>query len=113
MEEVKAPSPSGETASQPPSLSPGMATLLSGGNGADKPSSSAAPAAQEPLPPAPLRGKRLLQTSLFLADLLLLGLTMWLIFKTQGPFGFIGTALCVVAVILGAWLSCLALWLDR
>ena len=44
-----------------------------------------------------------------------LGVPMWvcqaarLVFKSSAPLSFLETALCVVAVMMGAWLSCLAL----
>jgi len=99
MEEAKASPPSNEPAAQPTSLSPGMATLLRGANGT----------AQAPYPQPNLRHKRVLQVSLLLADLLLLGLALWLSLKGRGAFGTVGLVLCVLSVVLGAWLSCLAL----
>ena len=112
MKGAKASPPPAEPAAKPASLTPGMAALLRGGNGGPKPEDQP----QEPLPPpaAPeaVLGKRWLRASLWLADMLLLGLAGRLVFQAGGTFGFLEIALCVVAVLLGAWLSCLALWLD-
>jgi hypothetical protein len=58
------------------------------------------------------RGKRLLKGSLILADLLLLGLVIYLVFRSHGTFGFVEISLCVIAVMMGSWLTCLALWLE-
>jgi len=90
-------------------LSPGMAALVRGGQ---------EPAGPEALPeprvstPGLRRGKRLLKGSLILADLLLLGLAIYLVFRSQGTFGFVEVTLCVIAVVMGSWLTCLALWLE-
>jgi hypothetical protein len=112
--EAKAPLPAARPR-QPAALSPGMATLVRGGNGAPKapptvfPVSTADSSAAQGFLPA----KRLLQAALFLADILLAGLAVRLVFRAAGPLGTIDTALCVGAVGLGAALSCLAVWLDR
>jgi ABC-type tungstate transport system substrate-binding protein len=57
--------------------------------------------------------RRLVQASLFLADLFLAALIVGLLLKIRGPLGFLALALCVLALALGAWLTCLALWLEK
>jgi hypothetical protein len=104
MGDRKASPPSDEPAASPGNLSPGVATLLRGGNGA------------EGTPPEWFgsRGRRrLVQASLFLADVFLAALIFGLLMKIRGPLGFLGLTLCVLALALGAWLACLALWLEK
>ncbi len=103
------PSPSSEQpAGTPAKLSPGMATLLRAGNGHQEklPTEPGEPARRVP------KSRRLLRLSLCLADVLLLGLAARLAFKNGGSFGWLEIALCSIAVLIGAWLTCLALWLD-
>jgi hypothetical protein len=84
---------------------------LRGGNGGPKAVlEAAAEKLVEPIEAPP--GKRLLQASMVLADLVLLAFVARLIFIANGPMGFIQNALCVLALMTGAWLSCLALWLG-
>ena len=112
MKGAKASPPPREPVAEPASLTPGMAALLRRDNGGPKPEDQPQ---EPPLPPAaPERqnGRRWLRTSLWLADALLLGLAARLVFQAGRSFGFLEAALCVVAVLLGAWLSCQALWLD-
>ena len=90
-------------------LSAGMAVLLRGGNEAAKPEAPPEPRASTV---GLHRGKRLLKGSLILADLLLLVLVIYLVFKSHGTFGFVEISLCVIAVVMGSWLTCLALWLE-
>jgi len=89
-------------------FSAGMAVLVRGGNEAAKP--------EQPEPrastPGLHRAKRLLKGSLILADLLLVGLVIYLVFRSHGTFGFVEVSLCVIAVVMGSWLTCLALWLE-
>ena len=107
MKEAKSPPPPSENAPKPASLSPGMATLLQGGNGATEKadaSSSADPS------PEMRRRQRLIRGSLFVADGLLVVLAVRLVVKSGGHVGFAGVALCILAFLVGAWLTCLALW---
>jgi hypothetical protein len=60
----------------------------------------------------PADRNRSIKISLIVADVLLLALAARMVLKAEGHFGFIEIALCVVALGLGAWLSCLALWRD-
>jgi hypothetical protein len=111
MNQGKGTAASAESGQEGPSLSPGMATLLKAGNGGPKPQerSPTEPALEESARSG-ARDRRSLRISLVLADLLLVGLAASLVFKSGGHFGFIETLLCVAALALGAWLSCLALW---
>jgi len=90
-------------------FSAGMAVLVRGGNEAAKPEALPEPRASTV---GLHRGKRLLKGSLILADLLLLGLVIYLVFRSHGTFGFVEVSLCVIAVVMGSWLTCLALWLE-
>jgi hypothetical protein len=134
MKEATQTPPSEDPATQAPSLSPGMAALLRRGGAASEPAtqlpssphSSAASATDTGQNPDPSPGEgtaengtsaatgrsRLLRISLIVADVLLAGLAATLVFKSGGHFGFAEATLCVVALLLGAWLTCLALWLD-
>ncbi len=110
-------------------LTPGMAALLRGSNGGSKlendaakpralgepPTPEAELQAQPESPPAAptSRPRRKVRVSLVLADLLFLGLAARLIFKPGGPNGFIEMALCALALLVGAWLSWLALWWEK
>jgi len=103
------PAPDSATPAQPANISPGMATLLR----RNQPASNAenkddtTPASQKSAP----RNEKLplLKISLLVADLLLMGLAACLAWR-KGSFGLIEAGLCVLAVGLGAWLACLALW---
>jgi hypothetical protein len=64
-------------------------------------------------PPVPLLRQPWLRLSLIGADLLLLGLAARLILRAHGRVGWVEILLCVVAVGMGAWLSCLALWREN
>jgi hypothetical protein len=83
-------------------LSPGMAALVRG-NGAAQSEGEG-----EPRRPVPSRGLKLIQVSLLLADLLLVALAVRLVVKADSSLGFVGVALCVFAMALGAWLFWLA-----
>ena len=53
-----------------------------------------------------------LRASLVIADVLLLALAAAVVTKTPGRLGLVEVLLCTVAIGLGAWLTCLALWRD-
>src|SRR5260221_651357 len=124
MKEKGSPEPSpitpAESAQQPavPSspapLTPGMATLLRGSKPLPKSDTKdqAYPSPNSQSPPAPgaPTRSRAVQISLIVADALLLALATRLVLKANGHLGFVEITLCVVALGLGAWLSCLALW---
>jgi len=54
----------------------------------------------------------MLQASLWVADLVLLGLAALFVFRAEAGLGFLEILLCASAIILGAWLACLALLLE-
>ena len=92
-----------------------MATLLRGT--APKPAEEVkTPAEPKPngapaQPARPATKNRAIRVSLVVADLLLLALAARLV-SAKGHIGFVEVALCVVALGLGAWLTCLAIWKD-
>jgi hypothetical protein len=107
-------SASSENPSEKPQVTPGMAALLRGGNGdskQEKMPDQSSPIDSEALAAA-TRKRTLIQVSLFIADLVVLGLVMRLAFISHGHFGFFEITLCILALAIGAWLSCLALWLK-
>jgi hypothetical protein len=104
MGDRKGSPPSDESAASPGNISPGMATLLRGGDHAGGTSSGWF---------GPRSRRRLVQGSLFAADIFLAALIVGMLVKIRGPLGFLGLALCVLALALGAWLTCLALWLEK
>jgi len=109
---AKAPPSSAEPAAdKPAAVSPGMATLLRGGNGDPKDRGQPEAPTQAALAGS-ARRKRLIKASLIVADVFLFGLAARLVFKTHGHLGFAEAALCIAALVTGAWLTCLALWLD-
>lgn len=94
-------------------VTPGMAALLRGGNGAAKEVQNGEHSEQAEENRAATRRKRLLiQVSLFAADILVIGLVARLAFVSHGRFGLIEMTLSILALAVGAWLSCLALWLK-
>ena len=100
-----------ENSSEKAKVTPGMAALLRGGNGEGKEQEAANKEVSEDV--AGRAGKRMMiQGSLFAADLLVIGLVARLAFVSHGQFGFVEFALSILALAIGAWLSCLALWLK-
>jgi hypothetical protein len=92
-------------------VTPGMAALLRGGNGAAREPQNGEMPTEESR--AATRRKRfLIQASLLAADLVVVGLVARLAFVSHGRFGVIEVALSILALAIGAWLSCLALWLK-
>jgi hypothetical protein len=108
MSEAKAAPPASAGPNSAPRPSPGLASLV---RGTVRPPEAALPPAR-PSPGRLLARKKLLQVSLVLADLLLLALTVRLVVTYHGSLGPVGILLCSAAVLAGAWLSCLAFWLD-
>ena len=102
--------PAAEPLPGPANLSAGMACLLRRRNGraeveVEEPAVRGdAPALRSALP---------IQVSLVLADALLAVLAGWIMLGTHGNPGWGGNALCLLALVLGAWLSCLAVRLGR
>jgi hypothetical protein len=100
-----------ENSSEKAKVTPGMAALLRGGNGEGK-----EPEATKKEIPEELAGRTrkrmLIQGSLFAADLVVVGLVARLAFVSHGKFGFVEVTLSILALAIGGWLSCLALWLK-
>jgi len=90
----------------------GMAALIRGGNGEAKEPKPADKSPAEECRPARRRSRILIQASLFVADLLVIGLVARLALVSHGRFGVIEVVLSILALTVGAWLSCLALWLK-
>jgi len=125
LKSAEPPTASTQTGGQASTVTPGMAALLrvdqagkpasspaakseSKLAGADPvPSSTNAPAAEAPFT------KWMFRASLIFADLLLFGLAAWLILKGGHPLSWLQIALCILAVTMGAWLTCLGLWWGR
>ncbi len=72
-----------------------------------------ADASREPARSASAMARRRLRWSLFAADALLAALVVWLLWSRPVALGWVGTAFCLVAVTLGAWLAWLAFSLPN
>ena len=95
--------PAASSPSQPgASVSRGVASLLKA-----QPNEEEEPKEQLVEPPHPQRN--LARVSLWAADLLLLGVTAYLTFGTGEPLSVARILLCLAALVMGAWLSVLAL----
>jgi hypothetical protein len=112
-ERAAAAGPSGpDNSGQKAKVTPGMAALLRGGNGEGKePEATKNGEAAEDIAQR-ARKRMLIQGSLFVADLVVIGLVARLAFISHGQFGLIEVSLSILALAIGAWLSCLALWLK-
>jgi hypothetical protein len=97
-----------ENSSQKVQVTPGMAALLRGGNGEGNEPESVVGEDRT----GRARKRILIQASLFVADLLVIGLVARLTFVSHGQFGLFEVTLSILALTIGAWLSCLALWLK-
>lgn len=106
----KEPPPREGSAPESAPLSPGMAALLRRSNGKDGTQDEEPLFAASQVPTSSL-GKAILRISLFSADLVLLTLVARLAFMGSGYLGVLEIAICVLALVIGAWLACLALWL--
>ena len=121
LKSAEPPPASTQTGGQSSTVTPGMAALLrvdQAGKPASPPAAksepkpatadpgptSTAPAAEVPF------AKWMFRASLIFADLLLFGLAAWLILKGGHPLTWLQIALCILAVAMGAWLTCLGLW---
>ena len=123
MKEKAPPAPSSSPSTEPPAeerkdgvrVTPGLATLLRGT--APKPAEEVKTQVEPKPNGAPAQSERsvtkhrAVRISLVVADLLLLALAARLV-SAKGHIGFVEVALCVVALGLGAWLTCLAIWKD-
>ena len=97
-------------------MTPGVATLFQGGKAAAKgkqPNTAAGRGGNEEqaatLPP---KVRRTVKISLIAGDAAILGLVAWLLLGSGKPLTSIEILISVLAVVLGAWLTCLALFLD-
>ncbi len=108
MERRQSAPASGHAAARPGELTPGVAALLHGPDTAAKP--ARAPATEEP-PPAFI-SRRWLQVTLLLTDVVLAALAVTLMLQSHGRFGALEVMLCVLALAIGALLSCWAFWLE-
>ncbi len=110
MDAPEGASASGRLAANPAASSTGVAILVRGAAAEVKDVSEPKPAACR----IPNRGvRRLVQVSLVLGDLALLGLALCLALRRDARPGWEETALGVLSLTFGAWLSCLALWLEE
>lgn len=95
--------PAAASPSQPgANISRGVASLLKA-----QPAEESNPKEPPAQPPHPQRN--LARASLWAADLLLLGVTAYLTFGTSEPLSTPRILLCIAALVMGAWLSVLAL----
>jgi hypothetical protein len=103
--------PAENSAANPPNLSPGVGVLVRGANGFPKAQQEAQPAETCPRRQR-IPEKRLIQAALVGGDIFLLGLAARLAWKAAGPLETGDLILCLIALFLGATLSCLAFWLE-
>jgi hypothetical protein len=103
--------PTENSASNPPKRSAGVGVLLRGANGFEEKQNAAEPAQTAPRR-RPIPEKRLIQAALVGGDVLLLGLAARLAWKASGPMGTGDLLLCLIALFVGAALTCLAFWLE-
>ena len=111
MKEGRASPASSEPKNPAADLSPGMGVLLRGGNGTPKGADQSENS--QIISHRNARWKKLIQISLILADLVLLGLAGRLALKANGPLGSTDLAFCIIALVLGAGLTCLAFGWDK
>jgi hypothetical protein len=103
-----------ENGSEMPQVTAGMAALLRGGNGGAKGEEGSEDLDRKDAENAAARSRKrkLVQASLVIADVLLIVLVVRLAFVSHGHLGFFEIVLCILALSIGAWLSCLALWMK-
>ena len=106
-----------QTAENAKRLTPGVASLLRGTQTDSPPETPARkPADPKPAPASDTRPSifrnPLVAGSFILADVVLLVLATRLVLTAKTELGFLEILLCIVAVGMGAWLACLALWRD-
>ena len=95
--------PAASSASQPgANVSRGVASLLKAQPGEEE-------TPKEPSARLPHPHKNLARISLWAADALLLGVAAYLTFGTGEPLSAARILLCLAALIMGAWLSVLAI----
>jgi hypothetical protein len=109
-------SPKADSAPKPPVMTPGVATLFQGGkteSGGKRPENDGEKdgARLQGLPTGP-GTRRMVKVSLIAGDFVILCLVAWLLLGSGKPLTSIEILISVLAVVLGAWLTCLALFLD-
>ena len=97
-----------ESRPEQPALSAGMAVLLRRTDEAPKESEQAPPSKTQE---SDRKVKRVLRLVLFLGDFLLLAMTAQMMYSSPGPLGAGQILVCLVALLVGAWMACMALWL--
>ena len=100
----------GDSPGTTPKVTSGVATLFSGNR---PPQSSAAPSPTSPETLAAVAQWTRLRWMLVVADLLLCGMAATIMLRRTSPVRPEETALCVAAILLGAWLGCSAWTLGR
>lgn len=106
MQEANPAPPASDGASKPANLSPGVATLFNGVKESEPQREEKG--AQEA--PKAMSNQWRWRAPLLLADAVLIAFGVRLVLKSQGPLGFGGIGLCILAFGLGAWLTCIAIW---
>ena len=102
----KAREASAEGKSKDPAvLGPGLRVLVLKKNGA-------APRPIVPVAPSAAAAAARVKISLLLADLLLVAIVLLWCNNAARPFHWLEVLICIVAVTFGAWLTCLAAWLQ-
>lgn len=96
-----------------PAEHPGIAAANQAVLSTPQDSPSASSRIRDPLDPDELATRRLYQASLLLADLVLLSLATWLVVSSEKPLGVLEVAGTVLVFLLGAWLACLAFWMEQ
>jgi len=115
MKEANPSSPPKDSSvpAQPANISPGMAALLRQESEVAKSGEPKQEPALHDDKAAAAQNRAVLKTSLVVADVLLVLLAACLALR-KGSFGFLEISLCVIALALGAWLTCLAImWGGR
>jgi hypothetical protein len=118
MKEAQAPPPLNDPVSKSGTAPAGVATLLRGVKDPVKPSLSIVQPLAKPQPRGgeaargQSRSNLPMRISLVLADVVMIGLVAHIAFYRTEPLGWLELTLCIIAMVLGAWLACLALWVD-
>lgn len=97
---------------QPANISPGMAALLRQESEVAKSGEPKQEPALHDDKAAAAQNRAVLKTSLVVADVLLVLLAACLSLR-KGSFGFLEVVLSILALAVGAWLACVAIWFGR